>query len=335
MRGAVLIVSHGTDDHVPLVRAELDELGIEVIWFDTDAYGSESNASFQIENCSPAVVFRVGKLEHRGDVVRAVFFRHIRLPRAPHVADLAARQMAESELRSTLEGALLALEPALWMNYPYANRFSRSKLMQLRLATRLGFKVPETCITADPRIVRERYRRWNGEMVAKLAGGQIVGDTTESQYVILTTLITPEDLKDDDSLSACPAIYQRRVQKEYELRVTVVGEDVFACRIDSQALEISQVDWRAAGPSALHQKPYKLDEAIASQCRALLRYLGLEIAGLDFLVTPEGETVFLEINAAGAWAWVEQATGLPIAAAIARRLALGAQPEAPFTVRVP
>jgi hypothetical protein len=125
-----------------------------------------------------------------------------------------------------------------------------------------------------------------------------------------------EDLKDDDSLSACPAIYQRRVQKEYELRVTVVGEDVFACRIDSQALEISQVDWRAAGPSALHQKPYKLDEAIASQCRALLRYLGLEIAGLDFLVTPEGETVFLEINAAGAWAWVEQATGLPIAAAL-------------------
>lgn len=334
MRGAVLIVSHGTDDHVPLVRAKLNELGIEVIWFDTDNYGSETNASFQIEDCSPTIVFRIGKSEHRGDIVRAVFFRHIRLARAPHVADLAARRMAESEMRSTLEGALLALEPALWINHPYANRFARSKLVQLRLASRLGFKVPETCITADPRIIREHYRRWNGEMVAKLAGGQIVGDTPELQYVILTTLITPEDLKDDEALSACPAIYQRRVPKEYELRVTVVGEEVFACRIDSQALEISQVDWRAAGPSALHQQPYELDEAIAGQCCALLRRLGLEIAGLDFIVTPEGETVFLEINAAGAWAWVEQATGLPIAAAIARRLALGAQHE-PFSVRVP
>jgi glutathione synthase/RimK-type ligase-like ATP-grasp enzyme len=263
-----------------------------------------------------------------------VFFRHIRLARAPHVADLVARRMAESELRSTLEGALLALEPALWMNHPYANRFARSKLMQLSLASRLGFKVPETCITADPRVVREHYRRWNGEMVAKLAGGQIVGDTPESQYVILTTLLTPEDLKDDEALSACPAIYQRRVPKEYELRVTVVGDEIFACRIDSQALEISQVDWRAAGPSALHQAPHELDEAIAGQCRALLRRLGLEIAGLDFIVTPEGETIFLEINAAGAWAWVEQATGLPIAAAIAQRLALGAQHE-PFSVRVP
>ena len=291
MRGAVLIVSHGTDDHVPLVRAKLNELGIEVIWFDTDNYGSETNASFQIEDCSPTIVFRIGKSEHRGDIVRAVFFRHIRLARAPHVADLAARRMAESEMRSTLEGALLALEPALWMNYPYANRFARSKLVQLRLASRLGFKVPETCITADPRIIREHYRRWNGEMVAKLAGGQIVGDTPELQYVILTTLITPEDLKDDEALSACPAIYQRRVPKEYELRVTVVGEEVFACRIDSQALEISQVDWRAAGPSALHQQPYELDEAIAGQCCALLRRLGLEIAGLDFIVTPEGETV--------------------------------------------
>ena len=179
MRGAVLIVSHGTDDHVPLVRAKLNELGIEVIWFDTDNYGSETNASFQIENCFPTIVFRIGKSEHRGDIVRAVFFRHIRLARAPHVADLAARRMAESELRSTLEGALLALELALWMNHPYANRFARSKLMQLSLASRLGFKVPETCVTADPRIVREHYRRWNGEMVAKLAGGQIVGDTPE------------------------------------------------------------------------------------------------------------------------------------------------------------
>ena len=166
-------------------------------------------------------------------------------------------------------------------------------------------------------------RAWAGQMVAKLVGGQIVADTVDSQYVVLTTLITPEELEDDDSLSACPAIYQRRVEKQYEIRVTVVGDEVFACRIDSQALKLSQVDWRAVGPSALDCKPYELDNAVADRCRALLRQLGLETAGLDLIVTPAGETVFLEANAAGAWAWVEQATGLPIAAAVARRLSSG------------
>jgi glutathione synthase/RimK-type ligase-like ATP-grasp enzyme len=48
--------------------------------------------------------------------------------------------------------------------------------------------------------------------------------------------------------------------------------------------------------------------------------LNLEIGGIDLIVTPEGETVFLEINAAGQWKWIEDATELPIASAIARRL---------------
>src|SRR6266851_4864116 len=41
---------------------------------------------------------------------------------------------------------------------------------------------------------------------------------------------------------------------------------------------------------------------------------------LDFLVTPEGKWVFLEINPNGQWAWIEEETGLPIAAAIADAL---------------
>jgi hypothetical protein len=49
------------------------------------------------------------------------------------------------------------------------------------------------------------------------------------------------------------------------------------------------------------------------------------MAGLDLIVTPGGDTVFLELNAAGQWAWIEAATGLPIAAAIAEELLAGAR----------
>lgn len=40
----------------------------------------------------------------------------------------------------------------------------------------------------------------------------------------------------------------------------------------------------------------------------------------DFAVTSDGEWVFLEVNPNGQWAFVEQVTGLPIAAAIADAL---------------
>jgi len=263
----------------------------------------------------------VDERTYRGDAFGAVLYRHVRLPVAPHIADAEARRMAESELQWTLEGALLSLEPARWMNHPHANRLARTKLLQLRLASRLGFLVPDTCVSADPETIRRQYEAWNGRMVAKLAGGQIVGPDVNSQYVVHTTRMTRADLEEDAALSACPAIYQRLVDKRHDLRITFVGDEAFACRIDSQQHSGARIDWRAAGYAALNIEPCEIDPTVADQCRALMRALNLEIAGMDFIVTPEGDTVFLEINAAGQWAWVQEATGLPIAASIARRLA--------------
>jgi glutathione synthase/RimK-type ligase-like ATP-grasp enzyme len=321
MSDAVLVVTHGDDDHAPLVRAELDRMDVEVVWFDTDDYRGAADLTFSIEKGVVAVLLRTGGFEHHGDRFAAVLIRPIRLPLAPHVIDPEARRVAESELRATLEGALFALEPALWMNHPHANRRARSKLLQLSLATRLGFHVPETRVTADPQEIRDLYRSWKGQMVTKLAGGQLSGNTADSLYLIPTTLVTADDLKDEASLSACPAIYQRRVDRRHELRVTVVGDEVFACRIATEKLKPTQVDWRELGYKALDLEPCELDGALANRCRALSRELGLEIAGIDLIVTPQNETVFLEINAVGQWAFVQEATGLPITAAIARRLA--------------
>ena len=162
-------------------------------------------------------------------------------------------------------------------------------------------------------------------MVAKLAGGQLPVGPDGEAYAIYTTRVEAGDLADDAALAACPALYQEEIPKAYELRVTVVGERVLACRIDSAAVEAARVDWRAAGRDAVPHTAVELDEPLAARCRALTRRLGLRMAGLDLIVTPAGEAVFLELNAAGQWAWIEEATGLPIAAALADELLAGAR----------
>lgn len=281
-------------------------------------------AELVIDGNRTRTLLHAGGQELDGDEVKAVLYRHLHLREAPHVHEPKARELAESELRATLEGALLAIN-AYWLNHPYANRLARNKPLQIELAVREGFTVPESIITDDPEKIRALHRRCGGRMVAKLVGGQIVAPTVDEQYVVYTALVESDDLRSDAALAACPAIYQRCVEKAFDLRVTVVGERLFACRIDSQGNEQGAVDWRRAGAGALPIRPYELDPDTAGRCLGLMRGLGLDLAGLDLIVTPEGETVFLEVNAAGQWLWVQEATGMPIAAAIVNQLLDGAR----------
>jgi glutathione synthase/RimK-type ligase-like ATP-grasp enzyme len=290
---------------------------------DTDLHDSRSMAELVVEGNRVRTLLRVGEEELDGEDVTAVVYRHLHLRDTPHIQDPQARELAESELRATLEGALLAID-AYWLNHPHANRLARHKPLQLALAAREGFSIPDTRITDDPREIRALYADWGGSMVAKLVGGQIAAPMAGDQYVVHTTLVEPEDLCSDATLSACPAIYQRRVEKAFDLRVTVVGERVFACRIEEVGEE-GGVDWRGAGAGKVSIRPHELDRPTAERCLALMRGLGLDLAGLDLIVTPQGQTVFLEVNAAGQWLWVQEATGMPIAAAIADQLLEGAR----------
>ena len=162
-------------------------------------------------------------------------------------------------------------------------------------------------------------------MVAKLVGGQIVAPTVDEQYVVYTTLVEEDDLRSDAALAACPAIYQRRVEKAFDLRVTIVGERLFACRIDSQDTEQGAVDWRHAGVGALPIRPCELDSDTAQRCLALMRRLGLDLAGLESDRHAGGRDDLSQVNAMGQWLWVQEATGMPIASAIVEQLLDGAR----------
>lgn len=60
-------------------------------------------------------------------------------------------------------------------------------------------------------------------------------------------------------------------------------------------------------------------EHVRSGVRRLLADLRLRFGALDFIVTPDGDWVFLEVNPNGEWAWIDELTPL-IASAIADAL---------------
>lgn len=323
--GTVLIVTRRLDDHMCLIEPALAARGARVARLNTEEYvQNHALVGFRAAGGRASAILRVDDEEIAVDDVGAVLYRRLHLPTAPGVPDGPARELAESELRAALEGSLLALD-AHWLDHPHNLRLARHKLLQLRLAADEGLMVPDSLVTSDPAEIRSVFRSWDGQMIAKLVGGQVVARSVDEQHVVYTTRLEDADLVDDAALAACPALYQRLVEKAYELRVTVVGDELFTCRIDSQSVPDGTIDWRRAGPLEVGLEPCDLEPDVARMCLALTRRLQLQFAGIDLIVTPEGDTVFLELNAAGTWAWVQERTGLPIAAAIADNLVAGAQ----------
>ena len=122
------------------------------------------------------------------------------------------------------------------------------------------------------------------------------------------------------SIQSAPIIFQRQIYKSVDVRVTVVGKNVFAAAIHSQAREETRVDWRNGSDILLRHTVITLPEAISQQCVALTEKFGLRFAAIDLIKDRDGEYWFLEINPNGQWAWIENLTGLPIAAAIVDEL---------------
>jgi len=108
------------------------------------------------------------------------------------------------------------------------------------------------------------------------------------------------------------------VIKVFDVRATVVGEQIFAAKIDSQSGK-SKLDWRM--DYSVPVTEIVLPAEVASASLKLMRRLQLNYAAFDFCVDAHGKHWFLELNCGGQYLWVEQRAHLPISREIAELLA--------------
>jgi hypothetical protein len=151
--------------------------------------------------------------------------------------------LVRSEAASFVD-ALCALPNIHWINKPSAVVAARSKPAQLLLARKLGFSVPETIITNIPdEAVRFAKQTDDGIIVKSIYSASVQFDGHD--FASITQRVGPDTLdQEKGSICFCPTQLQEEIRKLCDIRVTVVGHDVFACRIDSQKHTSTEVDWR-------------------------------------------------------------------------------------------
>jgi glutathione synthase/RimK-type ligase-like ATP-grasp enzyme len=226
------------------------------------------------------------------------------------------------ESRAALLGTLLGALPAnaRWLSQPTAVWVAEHKLFQLAIARDCGLTIPDTIVTNEAADARAAFARFGGRMIAKPVRTGYV-EVDRIPHAIFTSEVSSWDLEDMQGADLSPVIYQPLVEKRCDIRVTVVGDRVFVAEIDSQSDPSALVDWRRTDDPHLPHRRGALPADVERQVRHFMRRIGLEYGALDFVATPEGELIFLEVNPNGQWLWLDDQLAFGITNAIADWLA--------------
>lgn len=317
----ILVVSSEKDEHATRVLAELRGLGEDAVLLDLSAfpqqtsltlgYGSAGNSG-AVAGWEALLANGHGspKALHRA---KAAWWRRPQtFEPHPEIVDPDHRSFVFAESQEAFQGLWQALD-VFWINHPRRDEQAHRKVHQLRLAQKLGLPIPETCITSDPQAARRFLDRRGPDNTIFKAFSATYRHWRE------TRLLRREELEALEKVRYAPVIFQEYIDAAYDLRVTVVGEEMFPSAIYSQETSY-KVDFRMDFASARCEAA-ELPEATRRGLRQLMDELGLVYGAIDLRVRPDGEHVFLEINPAGQWLFLEQRTGQPITATLTRELA--------------
>lgn len=304
----VLIVSRAADYHAGAISWALRQAGVTAEIWIPEAVATTRSLSLRFA----ALDLPTHDLSSQGGLKEwdydVVWLRRIgRTDLSQRVAE-ADRTFAEREFDAFIRD-FLALHDgrARWINPLQAHTSAQNKAVQLQAAAAVGFRIPDTLISNNLAVIRHWFSQVGGDIAAK----QFLPISWTSERGVAhvrTSRIEQSALDQWRSIEPCPTIFQKFVEKAYELRITVMGDRAFAARLDVTGRGPGQVDWRNTrlGGQTMRVSPWTIPADVHDRVIAFARRMGLEFGCLDCIVTPADEIVFLEVNEMGQFLWIDQ-----------------------------
>ncbi len=312
----ILIVTDAFDAHADRLIALLRERGEEPVRLNSSDVSARSTLSWSLRRdgdwAGTIVLHGNGRTVDLTGLTSVWWRKPNAFGLSPDLHD-QQREFAIEETEHAVRGLIGGLD-CYWVSHPEHIRRAGFKAEQLRRAVALGFEVPRTLVTTDPEAVRAFYDECAGQIVYKvlsdpyLAARRYVEQEWEQRppsRFVETTRVTAAYLDRLESVRAVPCQFQEYVPKRSELRVTVIGDELFPVEILSQEHAETVVDWRRFDVPVEYRRA-ELPDSVAAQCIALTRGYGLNFSAVDLVLTPDGRYVFLEINPNGQFLFVEE-----------------------------
>lgn len=322
-RNLVLLISNKWDISVDFVVRELRERGVDFLRLNTE--------DLPFSDCAvvlPGGSFVLPVNERVMEVdenLKSVLFRRPGKPfdesEYKGQLDHAGIRYCREQWHALVEG-LLSIDNVLWINHPRVNDLMESKIVQLRKAFNAGFRIPRTCVTSNKTRAREFIESCGGRAVAKSLCSSLI-EYSDQEFFVFTNFIEDIDDVPVSEFGMAPSIFQEYMDNKVDYRVTVVGAELYAVRIESTQENPVPLDWRTQ-KKGLKFISSDLPQDVHNRCLKYVSQCGLVFGAID-LVRVRDEFYFLEINPNGEWGWLQEGAGLPIAEAIVDNLVAGHQ----------
>ena len=296
----ILFFGYGNDSALARTLQAAQKLGIEHCLLDQQALDGCDLRLSRARHEGAGVLVRPGSRIPLADF-DAAYAR----PLAPvALVDTPAHER-ESKILATMV-TWLDVADARVVNRPRDMHSNGSKPYQAQLIAAAGFEVPESLVTTDADEVRAFAARVGPLVFKSISGIRSIVRRLDDGYVGRL-----------DRVRALPTQFQALIEGD-DVRVHVVGAEVFATRIRSTA-----TDYRYAGRDGVDAEltATTLPDEVAQRCLDLSVDLGLPLVGIDLRETPDGRFVCFEANPMPGYSYFESHTEQPISEALVRYLA--------------
>jgi len=313
-----LLVADSKCVHADMVEDRLKERSLPYFRFNTDdtLHTISFTATYQSGNIGGFIESGSHRLPF--NEIKSIWWFGIKPPNIAFSANNESiRDWIINETSAGIITALTSLK-CKFINHPSYIFSSNNKITQLALASQLGLLTPDTIISNN-HIQLSDFAQAKSSVIFKTLSHPVV-KKKDKDLLVYTSRVNTENLCNESSLKNCINLFQQEIKKSVEYRVTVVGDNCFACEIHSQSNAQTKLDWRKYNIPKTPHYPVELPERIAKACCKITKDLDLVFSAIDLIKDCYNNYWFLELNPNGLWAWIEILTGFPISDTIAQEL---------------
>lgn len=318
MNKKVLIITFSNDNKcVEIVADLIKKNGMSPIRLNTDLF--PERASFEVSSRKGELCSFLLQNNKRINLqqLHAVWYRRSRIGESLK-EKIAPRFLSPviQESQMILWAGINSL-PVFHLDPYLLHRVLENKLYQLTVAERCGLMIPPNLYTNSRSAFDRFYKAQKQSVITKMFSSFAIYEHGNEQ-VVFTTKIEKKHLKEMKSLQVSPMSFQKNIPKKRELRVTVVGKQIFTAAIDSQKIPTAQTDWRVEGEALLNAwYRYDLPAGIGKKLLKLMDTFHLNYGAIDIIETPDGKFYYLETNSGGEYFWLDHLFDYGISKSIA------------------
>lgn len=308
-----LVLSSTIDYSTDLICAELEKRGLSYLRVNRDLF-PEYEIVYALQD--DAIRIKLGGVWHflSAKSVKSIYFRAPVFLRTTGKAYTIDEQLKRSQWSAFIRN-LIVLDEASWINHPVATYRAENKLYQLKVAHKCGLAVPETYVgnSLPQSIIPDNM------YIVKSLDTALFYDNGKEMFTY-STMVSGQEILHAEIKSA-PIVIQEYLSQKTDLRITVVGNSIFAVAITKHG-EALVGDWRRSNKESLDYTTVELPQVVKEQIMALMHSFDLSFGGIDLALV--GDTYyFIEVNPTGEWGWLTSSARIPVDKAIVDHMEAG------------